>query len=77
MMNELIESFQSISALTSLKVLLEEDLFELLDCSIEDGNSDLITLDSTRELLLEIWVSSFKGFLNDVVFVGLHYLSCI
>lgn len=72
-MNELVKSLESISALTSLKILLEENLLELLDCSIKNGDSDLITLDSTSELLLEVWVSSLKRFLNNVVFVGLHY----
>jgi len=56
MVDKLIQSFQSIAAFRSVEVLLEEDLLELLDGSVEDGDSDLISLDLRREFFLEVWV---------------------
>jgi len=56
MVDKLIQSFQSITAFRSVEVLLEEDLLELLDGSVEDGDSDLIGLDFRGEFFLEVWV---------------------
>ena len=74
MMNQLIESFECISALRCLKILLEENLFELLNGPIENSNSNLIWNNFRREIPLEVWMSSLKVLLGDVVLVTLHLI---
>jgi len=70
--DKFIQSFQSISLLASLEVLLQKHLFELLDGPIKDSDSDLVVFDIRIEVLLEVWMSLLEGLLNDIVLVRLH-----
>ena len=75
MVNQLIQSFQSISAFWSFKVLLKKNLLEFHDGSIKYCNCDLVWLDVTWVFTLQVWMSFLKRLLNDMVFVWLHFVS--
>ena len=74
MMNQFVEGLQRVTALKCLQVMLQKDFLELLNSSIEDGNTDLVGLDVGDEFFLEVGVASLEGLLDDVMLVRLHFL---
>lgn len=57
LMNQLVQSFECISAPAVMEIRLDEDLSELRNESVEYGDSDLLGLDLRSVGLLQVRVS--------------------